>query len=145
MPARGAEKPPGQSLGRPGVEVYRSLSGAMACRVIAAAKDDSPEALRAARDLALEVEDELYAELCERTLAREAGSMPGRILAYLTEHGPSGPTAIAQGLATSVQSNALQAGMRLLLTHGQITHDKIGVYALASPGPDAAGTTPPLS
>ena len=108
------------------------------------AKDDSPKALRAARDLALEVEDELYIELCERTLAREAGSMPERILAYLTEHGPSGPTAIAQGLATSVQSNALKAGMRMLLKRGQVTHDEIGIYALTSPGPDEAGTAPAL-
>ena len=52
--------------GQASVEVYRSVNRAYSWRVIAAAVDETPEALRAAKALALELEGEIRDDLAAR-------------------------------------------------------------------------------
>jgi hypothetical protein len=80
---------PVRPLGHPGVEIYRTVSDTHSYRMVAFAEDDSDDALRAARDLALSIEAELWDELSERSLVRTAKRWPQHILDYLAEQGPS--------------------------------------------------------
>lgn len=50
----------------PSVELYRSVSGSYSWRILAVAVDDSSDALRAAKALALELEDEMYSDMLAR-------------------------------------------------------------------------------
>jgi hypothetical protein len=66
--------PPDTPRGRPCVEIYRSIHGKYSWRVVAAAKDDSEQALRDALALALQLEDDIFAELAERHQQRRSNS-----------------------------------------------------------------------
>ena len=63
--------------GRPRVEIYHPVSGRpFAYRVIAVAEDGSAKSLRAAKALALEVEQELFEDLESRAAARKGKRDP---------------------------------------------------------------------
>jgi hypothetical protein len=66
----------GVGAGRPSVEIYRPVGkwSAFAYRVVAVADDTTGESLRAAKALALEVEQELFEELKVRLDARLEGA-----------------------------------------------------------------------
>ena len=62
----------GRPYGGASVEIYRSVNGRYSWRVVAMADGDSPEALRAAKALALDLDNELHDGLRERHRQRRA-------------------------------------------------------------------------
>ena len=62
----------GVPRGAQSVEIYKAISGAYCWRVLAVAEDASEDALRAAKALALEIEDEIRSDLRDRSRRRRA-------------------------------------------------------------------------
>lgn len=61
----------GGRLSSNGVEIYKSASGRYTWRIVVEADSNSPEAMRRAKALALQVEDELARELSDQVTARK--------------------------------------------------------------------------
>jgi hypothetical protein len=57
--------------GRQSVEIYRSVYGKYSWKVTALAVDDSEQALRAAKALALDLEAEIYGDIAQRVAERK--------------------------------------------------------------------------